>query len=236
MKFITEGELRDIYKKDPFTAYELMPETKLTPGARQFLTDLRIDLSGASALLRGSSAAVKAEAAANKPEGPMTKPAGNYGRQTKKLIARLRSVESLFLLTCKELLDKDVILAQEAAALERQLSGIRAAAQGNGQLEEICCKACTGISSEDFDKDVGDCFEISEFHMRLENGTEILNLHRLRCALREVEAFVPEAYEEGSNEENGLYSEIIASMNSIINSLSRMICTAIGGKKCQRIR
>lgn len=36
MKFITEEELRDIYKKEPFTNYELMPETRLTPGQGSF--------------------------------------------------------------------------------------------------------------------------------------------------------------------------------------------------------
>ena len=39
MKFITESELRDIYRIHPFTTYEVEPGTKLTPGARQFLTD-----------------------------------------------------------------------------------------------------------------------------------------------------------------------------------------------------
>ncbi len=39
MKFITESELRDIYRIHPFTTYELEPGTKLTPGARQFLSD-----------------------------------------------------------------------------------------------------------------------------------------------------------------------------------------------------
>jgi ethanolamine utilization cobalamin adenosyltransferase len=39
MKFITESELRDIYRIHPFTTYEVEPGTKLTPGARQFLSD-----------------------------------------------------------------------------------------------------------------------------------------------------------------------------------------------------
>lgn len=39
MKFITEDELRYLYKKEPFTSYELEPGAKLTPGAREFLAD-----------------------------------------------------------------------------------------------------------------------------------------------------------------------------------------------------
>ncbi|MGI6206307.1 MAG: hypothetical protein ACOYJI_06780 [Anaerovoracaceae bacterium] len=39
MKFITESELRDIYRIHPFTTYEAEPGSRLTPGARQFLAD-----------------------------------------------------------------------------------------------------------------------------------------------------------------------------------------------------
>ena len=45
MKFITESELRDIYRIHPFTTYEAEPGTRLTPGARQFLADRGIKSS-----------------------------------------------------------------------------------------------------------------------------------------------------------------------------------------------
>ena len=44
MKFITEEDLRDLYKKQPFMDYELQPGERLTPGARQFLLDRGINL------------------------------------------------------------------------------------------------------------------------------------------------------------------------------------------------
>ena len=44
MKFITEEDLRDLYRKEPFTAYALEPESRLTPGARQFLSDRGINM------------------------------------------------------------------------------------------------------------------------------------------------------------------------------------------------
>lgn len=235
MKFITEGELRDIYRKQPFTAYELTPETKLTPGARQFLTDFQINICGDVLLLKKRSDDVNAEMVNDKPETLMPEPAGKYGGPAKRLAARLRFVESIFLLACKELQDTDISLAQEAIALERQFAGIRAEIEGKGQFEGIYCRRCSGINSENFNKDIGDCSEISELHMALENGTGILNLHKLRCALREIESFVPESYEEGSAE-NRLYNEVIARVNMIINSLSQMICRTIGGKRCQRIK
>lgn len=44
MKFITEEDLRDLYKRQPFTNYDLQPGERLTPGARQFLVDRGIDM------------------------------------------------------------------------------------------------------------------------------------------------------------------------------------------------
>ena len=44
MKFITEADLRAIYKANPFTSYTLPAEARLTPGARQYLLDLGVDM------------------------------------------------------------------------------------------------------------------------------------------------------------------------------------------------
>ena len=42
MKVITESELRDIYKKAPFTSFDLPSGMKLTPAASQFLSERKI--------------------------------------------------------------------------------------------------------------------------------------------------------------------------------------------------
>ena len=44
MKFITEADLRATYKANPFTCYTLPAEARLTPGARQYLLDLGVDM------------------------------------------------------------------------------------------------------------------------------------------------------------------------------------------------
>lgn len=44
MKVITETELREIYKKNPFETYTIVYPEKLTPAARQFLTDRKIKI------------------------------------------------------------------------------------------------------------------------------------------------------------------------------------------------
>lgn len=44
MRIVTEIELRDLYKKEPFESYKLPPSVKITPAGRQFLNDRRIKI------------------------------------------------------------------------------------------------------------------------------------------------------------------------------------------------
>lgn len=44
MRFITEDELRTMYRQIPFNQYKLEKDCRLTPGAKQFLVDFRIDI------------------------------------------------------------------------------------------------------------------------------------------------------------------------------------------------
>lgn len=44
MKVITESELREIYKKNPFTSFDLPSGIKLTPAASQFLSERKIKI------------------------------------------------------------------------------------------------------------------------------------------------------------------------------------------------
>lgn len=44
MKVVTETELRDIYKKSPFTSFDLPQGMKLTPAASQFLSERKIQV------------------------------------------------------------------------------------------------------------------------------------------------------------------------------------------------
>ncbi|EGO86839.1 ATP:cob(I)alamin adenosyltransferase, partial [Clostridium botulinum C str. Stockholm] len=75
----------------------------------------------------------------------------------------------------------------------------------------------------------GDCFEITEFHMQLKKGNIILKINTLRCMLRELQFEIFEIYKD-----NNLKNTIMTNVNSIINSLSQLICLAVGGEECQR--
>jgi ethanolamine utilization cobalamin adenosyltransferase len=226
MKYITEEDLRDLYKKEPFTDYDLEPGARLTPGARQFLLDKGINMFDTDSGIAGKNANIK-------PAAIVAEKKVVCKNKNKKLLSRMKSVEALFLLIEEELLGRDVCLAQSVIKLGKQFSCIKNAIKSEAPVENLCCSECTGINKNNFSDDLDDCFEITEFHIQLEKGREIVDLHRLRCALNEINIDLQELY-EGSEDKNGQCEDITGKVNQIVNSLSQLICSAFGGKKCQR--
>ena len=225
MKFITEDDLRDQYRKEPFAEYVIEPGTRLTPGARQFLADRQIFLPDDDPLLMAKNAAkAKAEAA--------QKEAAKPALCSKKLTSRLKSVEALFLAIAEDLLGRDVLLTQKLISLKKTFTDIINSLDGGKPSDPLICESCTGICEENFSQDLGDCFEITEFHIQLAKGKEIISLHRLRCALREIESDIQESFEGCAG--NTQCEEVLGKVNQIVNTLSLLICYAAGGEKCQR--
>lgn len=216
MKFITEIDLRSIYKDDPFTYYNMKPDTKLTPGARQFLVDKKINI-----FQEESMESVEKKESIEERDW-----------RKEKLISKAKSIEAVFLLTAEEILDIDILLSQDIIMLSKEFTNVKNALEGKEPIEYIDCNKCTGIDEDNFSETLGDCFNITSFHIQLDKGKEIIVLHRLRCILGEIE---PEIYEYCEHKkEDELYKEIIKKINQIINTLSQMICSIVGGKICQR--
>lgn len=222
MKFITEIDLRNLYRDEPFTSYKIEPKIKLTPGARQFLIDKGIKISETdsrdSAKIKQSVELVKAEE--------------KKDWRKEKLLSKMKSVEAIFLYTAEELLNIDVLLAQNIIKLSKQFNNIKNALEGKGSIEYIDCNECIGINADNFSQTLGNCFKITSFHIQLDRGKEIITLHRLRCALYEVEPAILEYCGDGKEDE--LYREAIEKVNQLINTLSQIICSIVGGKRCQR--
>lgn len=222
MKFITEEYLRDLYKKEPFNTYELNQGERLTPGASQYLSDRGIKMLNEVSFNNKKTPEVKQL---------KTLPVRNNNNNKKKLCYKLRSIEAVFLVTSSDILKEDIILAQNIIALGKKVTNIRKFIEEKSELEILSCQECTGINSANFYDDIDDCFELTEFYMQLEKNIEILKLHTLRCVLHELKPYVFEAYEDN---DNNLGDDVIKNINSIINSISQMICSNIGGKRCQR--
>lgn len=222
MKFITEEDLRDLYRKQPFTDYDLQPGERLTPGARQFLVDRGINMYDENDPFINPGA---------KTAEPETKPdkAPADSRKKKKFCSRMKSLQALFLLTAEELLKRDICMSQQLTGLYRQFSCLGTAAEGTCEAADLCCKPCSGINGENFSQSLGECFAITEFHMQMEKGREMLLLARLRSQLEELDADLADFISDEAMQE-----QVSGKLNQIINTLSQMICGALGGKECQR--
>ena len=221
MKFITEEDLRDLYKKQPFTDYNLQEGESLTPGARQFLVDRGIDMYDRSNPLSESE---------TPGSGNKTKPCKPSEDKKKKAFeSKFKSLQALFLLTAKDVMAEDICMSQQLTGLYRQFASLKAVSDGKCEAASLCCNACSGINGENFSQCIGDCFDITEFHMQMEKGKQMLLMARLRS---ELEVF--DAETSVFIDDMKLQQAVSANLNQIINTLSQMICAAMGGNECQR--
>ena len=215
MRFLTEEDLRLLYRNTPFAEYHIEPGTRLTPGGRQFLNDRGIRVCGERASARPVAVGNAQSAGNAQVAGPLLPAAPTSPASSHELLA-LRRAQSIFLSTGAELLDYSVVTAGEVFELERLL----ASAAAGDFTREPECSACTGISAKNAGELLEDCFEVTGFHAQLEAGKEIVRLHGLRCELRCLEAELSGGRKRA--------------VRTIINRLSQMICRAIGGTVCQR--
>ncbi|KEI10187.1 ATP--cob(I)alamin adenosyltransferase [Clostridium botulinum C] len=229
IKFITEEYLRELYRKKPFNIYELEQEQRLTPGAIEYLSDKKIKISNNTCNNFKDILKANIKTSQDNQEDKMKEIDNRSLNLKKRLCYKLKSIEAKFLVVTSEILKEDVILAQGIMNLNRKIANIRNVVDGNGVLESISMKECKGMNSSNFTMEIGDCFEITEFHMQLKKGNIILKINTLRCMLRELQFEIFEIYKD-----NNLKNTIMTNVNSIINSLSQLICLAVGGEECQR--
>lgn len=213
MKFITEQDLRSRYRADPFTSYTPEPGTRLTPGARQFLTDrgIRLEADGP-------------KKPAAHPADPIEKPAAQSAENSDAPKADwqldLKELQAEFLQAGLDLMERDVLAAGQVFDLERRLARL-AGEEPVEQAEWLAlCPRCTGIGPENCGQWMEDCFEVTGFHAQMPGGKTLVRLHLLRCGLRRLEAHLPE--------------EKKLPAHCIINRLSQMICHSFGGTVCQK--
>lgn len=230
MKFITEEDLRYQYKSQPFTTYKLEAGTKLTPGARQFLNDKKV--------LIEDNLVIKTLGFQNSGNtiGKQLYPQDQKQMLRQKLIlSKIKTVEAEFLAAGEELLHLDIILSQKVMVLAKQISVLKEILLGKESNADLSLAECTGIHKDNFHCEMSDCFEITEFHMQMEKGKEIVILHKLRCILRETDVSIAEKYlDTGSEKDDQFYHLVSGKINQIINTLSQLICTGFGGTTCQR--
>ncbi len=223
MKFITEMELRDLYKTEPFATYVLEPDVKITPGARQFLVDRRVTLVQAAC----------SDSKQSLPNDSNQEP-GRENWCTLRLRRRMDCIESLFLLMAAELLHSgDTALSEEVMALGKYFQHVRKAEREQLAPEVIRFWDWSAEEIKERSNKLENYLDISEFHVGLENGKELALLNHLRASLREVEPVLLETY---WNEAEQVCSrqDLIDTVNLIINILCIMMWKCLGGKEWKR--
>lgn len=227
MKFITEEYLRNLYRKEPFDTYKLEQGQRFTPGAMQYLSDKRIKTTNDNTNVKNNTPIVKKSEEIKENDLSNDK---EINIEKEKLCYKLKHIESEFLIFSSEIIKEDIFLAQNIVLLKRSIANIRNTINGKSKLEKVLCKECEGIKLINFSENLDECFEINEFHLQLKNSSIILKINNLRCLLQEIKY---EIYESLKNDRS-LQEEVINNIHSIINTLSQLICAAVGGKVCQK--
>lgn len=215
MRFITEDVLRTAYRTAPFTTYQLMPETRLTPGARQFIVDYRITLQEADAPMdTAATPEVNAEQVL-----------------IEVLFAKLIEVETAVLQSAAAHLQDAPAVAQELARIARTLARLRTACM---QMQEDTAPVypdCRINAEVAADSDQGDCFVLDELVLHLPNCALLLELqqlkNRMRTMITEINMLLPETHQ--------WQSDAIMALSRSINRVSHLMCEAKGGETCHRI-
>lgn len=216
MRFITEDELRTCYKKEPFTSYQLEDGTKLTPGARQFLQDRGI------LMFQGSKSSVKNGSV---PQSKIPVKGAECDISNKKFSIKVKLIEVKFLKTASDLLKSDVDMAERIINLRRKLSEIKDKEFKGEIISEV---KISGTEKSECEK-LRD-LDITEFHIQLEKGNEILLLSELKLILEEFLIDIP-SYFTGEDRERS--SKVSNRIEDIIKEISLMIHAAYGGNVCQ---
>ena len=175
LKFITEEYLKDLYKKESFTEFNVKSDERLTPGGRQYLLDKGIKIN--------NNLPTKQEKTLNKQDvkdevQEIDKDSYSDKKiNQNKLLSKLRSLEALFLKTSIKMFNYDIKLTQNIVDLGRYIKLCREFIDGKKDLEIVNVK---NIYGENID------FELTDVYIHLKNSEEVLSLYYLFCKLEEL--------------------------------------------------
>ncbi|MBP2098229.1 hypothetical protein [Enterococcus rivorum] len=203
MRFITEMELKVQYRKAPFSSYKLPSETRLTPEARQFLVDRKIDVKQ---MEQGNKSKVE--------------PQNQEGISNEQAITSFQKTLSFFLLSFSFLLEKDVLLAEKVLCWQRHLEDVKKAWQQGKQIPTF---QDNRVSIEEANLEN---IEISAFHIQLPYGRELAILNCLNTSLIELSLFLNEGSIGCNKEEqaeNNVQTEVEQVRRALLMVMTQMI-------------
>lgn len=226
MRIITEAELREAWKQTPFTAYTLPPGVKLTPAARQFLSDRRIPVTQAAGETKQPTAcgAEKGEA--------FTHLNGHELVPKQHPRIRFRGLADSFYGFMVEL----ELLAAESAlpALQgelkilRKFAGQLIVAEASGKtLPFIDFYGWSPEEIRDRSHHPQKYYGIGHFRVHPADGPVMARLNRMRTQVRELEVSAAECF--GSEAAQGGRQDLILALNRFSSLAYILMCRLKSG-------
>lgn len=229
MKFVTEMELRDLYKIEPFTTFLLEPDTRITPGAKQFLTDRRIILE-----MGAEKKAVNRSPGSEPPQQEAEQKILGSRFCQMRLQRKMEYIESLFLIIAADLLHSGgAILSEDILALGRCFKNVRLAEKENIPPDKIQFWGWQEAEIKKRAEAMGDEAVDSDFRVDVDRGREIALLNYLRASIRETEPAILEAYWQEERQEC-LRMDLVDAIYLIADILAIMMKKCMGGQKWKR--
>ena len=216
MRYITEMDLRDLYHEEPFATYYLAAGNRLTPGARQFLTDRRIPCETA----REDEQEKKPDTA---PVDEETESVPSW--QLLKLWHTLEHAESLILLTAEWFSRHgEHLAAEDFTALARTLQRTRLACEKGELPPALTFWNCT--ESELHEKADNTVLPLGLEKLPEDEAlrAKLLMLNHLRTYLQMLEPLVMETQSWHRDTGPERYEGLI----HILHSLNDVLCIMMG--------
>ena len=215
MHFITENELRQKYRGQSFEGFEVPPDCRLTPGARQFLLDKGLKLYDKKSP-KTNKAAQEKEIKEKHLEEQCAEDKLCKKNKVKKLRRKLKFLYSESLYSAAKLLEVYPDISRKLAKISNELSIL---IRGFECISNFNCSIVDAKSQEKVD-----CMSINEFHIQSKGAKHLLMLHRLVSLFDIFYEDVDES-EDISTENKEILKKWVL---QTINELSLIINTSFG--------
>lgn len=239
MKFITEYDLRAQFNEQPFTDYQMEEDTRLTPGARQFLSDRRINLFEDGSKMRFGipAGSPKVQKTGRSPTTEADLPRKTVSSEEKvlamaKLMNSIEILEAEFLVMTSEIISDNIEIAGQISKLGHEVGRIKSILSHEMEDSDICFEQCSGMNWENCCQDLGNCFELSDFYIQSANGKMLVQMNALRAKTRALRLCAAEVFRTAEDEKYLIAAT--EKLNQIINKISQLICKTAGVKECRR--
>lgn len=230
MRIITETELRDVWKQAPFVTYTLPENTRLTPAARQFLTDWRIELVEQQAVLKPIGMKHQAEAGM-KPEHCTHLNGRSLVSKHHPRIRFRGLVDSFYgAIVEAEVLVKEQgtpILQAELRTLRKYAGQLMASEVSGKELPFIDFYSWTSDEIRDRSHHTQKYYGMGHFRAHPDYGAVMARLNSLRTRVRELEVAASELFGPNGTEEER--PDILLALNRFSSLFYILMCRLKSG-------